>query len=126
MNTILGLALAAAAATAEPVWQDPFDTAQSLEQWQVLERLDPQDAFSVQTRSLTVKDGSLWLEPGKSGWFNEDVAPFVFREVRGDFDVRTRLKVTGVAGEIPQSQWSLAGLMVRQGISAEQKAAGRH
>lgn len=126
MKWTFALLLAAASVDAEPIWQDQFDSSQSLTQWQVLEQLDDQDLFPVQTKSLTIKDGALWFEPAKSGWFNEAVAPFIFREVTGDFDVRTRLKVTGVKGETPQSQWSLAGLMLRQHISAEQKSAGRH
>jgi hypothetical protein len=126
MKWMLALALAHSSLYATPVWQDNFDSADSLKQWQVLEQLDDKDLFPVQTKSLTVKDGSLWFEPAKSGWFNEAVAPFIFREVTGDFDLRARLKVTGVSQAQPQSQWSLAGLMLRQGINAEQKAAGRH
>lgn len=126
MKWLCALALASTSLHAEPLWQDNFDSADSLKQWTVLEQVDEQDLFPVQTKSLSVKAGSLWFEPAKSGWFNDAVAPFIFREVTGDFDVRTRLKVTGSVGELPQSQWSLAGLMVRQGISAAQKAAGRH
>lgn len=126
MKWTLALAFASATLQATPVWQDNFDSADSLKHWQVLEQLDNKDLFPVQTKSLRVKDGALWFEPAKSGWFNDAVAPFIFREVTGDFDVRARLKVTGSAGAVPQSKWSLAGLMVRQHISAEQKAAGRH
>lgn len=126
MKWTIALALTTASLQAAPVWQDSFDSADSLKQWQVLELMDDKDLFPVQTKSLTVKEGSLWFEPAKSGWFNDAVAPFIFREVTGDFDVRAKLKVTGSKGAVPQSKWSLAGLMVRQSISAEQKAAGRH
>jgi hypothetical protein len=126
MKWLLALALANPSLHASQVWQDNFDSADSLKQWQLLEQKDDKDLFPIQTKSLTVKDGALWFEPAKSGWFNDAVAPFIFREVTGDFDVRAKLKVTGSTGTIPQSKWSLAGLMVRQNISAEQKAAGRH
>lgn len=126
MKWTFALMLVTAGLHAEPLWQDQFDSNQSLSHWQVLEQLDDKDLFPVQTKSLMIKNGALWFQPAKSGWFNDAVAPFIFREVTGDFDVRTRLKVTGVTSDTPQSLWSLAGLMVRQNISAEQKSAGRY
>lgn len=126
MKWPFALACVASSLQAATVWQDTFDSPDSLKHWQQLELADDQDLFPVQTKSLSVKDGALWFEPAKSGWFNEKVAPFIFREVTGDFDARAKVKVTGSTGPMPQSKWSLAGLMVRQNISAEQKAAGRN
>ena len=57
--------------------------------------------------------GALHLEPYHSAWVRDLNAPFLFREVRGDFDVRARVRVRGHAGDIPGGTWSLGGLMTR-------------
>jgi len=57
--------------------------------------------------------GVLHLEPYHSAWVRDLNAPFLFREVRGDFDVRARVRVRGHAGDIPGGTWSLGGLMAR-------------
>ena len=57
--------------------------------------------------------GHLYFEPGTSGWFGDQQAPFMYKEVSGDFDVRIRIKVEGLKEKMPQTQWSLAGLMAR-------------
>ncbi len=57
--------------------------------------------------------GALHIEPYHSAWVRDLNAPFLFREVRGDFDVRARVRVRGHAGEIPGGTWSLGGLMAR-------------
>jgi hypothetical protein len=58
--------------------------------------------------------GSLYLEPHTSGWYADFRAPFLFREVRGDFDVTTRLRAAGKSTPVPTVTWSLAGLMARE------------
>jgi len=57
--------------------------------------------------------GALHLEPYHSAWVRDLNAPFLFREVRGDFDVRARVRVRGHGGAIPGGTWSLGGLMAR-------------
>jgi hypothetical protein len=57
--------------------------------------------------------GALHVEPYHSAWVRDLVAPFLFREVRGDFDVRARVRVRGHEGDIPGGTWSLGGLMAR-------------
>lgn len=57
--------------------------------------------------------GLLHLEPYHSAWVRDLNAPFLFREVRGDFDVRARVRVRGRDGTIPGGTWSLGGLMAR-------------
>ncbi len=60
-----------------------------------------------------IKDGNLLLEPGTSGWFADKNAPFLYKDIRGDFDVRARIRATGVTTDITTTKWSLGGLMVR-------------
>lgn len=57
--------------------------------------------------------GALHIEPYHSAWVRDLNAPFLFREVRGDFDVRARVRVRGRDGDIPGGTWSLGGLMAR-------------
>lgn len=57
--------------------------------------------------------GALHLEPYHSAWVRDLNAPFLFREVRGDFDVRARVRVRGHGSDIPGGTWSLGGLMAR-------------
>lgn len=61
----------------------------------------------------TTTPGALHLEPYHSAWVRDLNAPFLFREVRGDFDVRARVRVRGRDGDIPGGTWSLGGLMAR-------------
>lgn len=57
--------------------------------------------------------GALHIEPYHSAWVRDLNAPFLFREVSGDFDVRARVRVRGRDGDIPGGTWSLGGLMAR-------------
>ena len=57
--------------------------------------------------------GVLHVEPYHSAWVRDLYAPFLFREVEGDFDVRARVRVRGRDGDIPGGTWSLGGLMAR-------------
>jgi hypothetical protein len=57
--------------------------------------------------------GALNLQPYHSAWVRDLVAPFLFREVTGDFDVRARVRVRGADGPVPGGTWSLGGLLAR-------------
>ncbi|WP_269716603.1 hypothetical protein [Caulobacter sp. NIBR2454] len=57
--------------------------------------------------------GALHLEPYDVAWVRDLNAPFLFKEVQGDFDVRARVRVKSANGDIPGGTWSLGGLMAR-------------
>jgi hypothetical protein len=57
--------------------------------------------------------GALHLEPYHSGWVRDLHAPFLFKTIEGDFDVRARVRVKGLNGDVPGGTWSLGGLMAR-------------
>jgi regulation of enolase protein 1 (concanavalin A-like superfamily) len=57
--------------------------------------------------------GALHLEPYHSAWVRDLNAPFLFKTVQGDFDVRARVRVKGLDGDIAGGTWSLGGLMAR-------------
>ena len=64
-------------------------------------------------RGLAVRDGLLRLEPLHSAWVRDLQAPFLFRTVAGDFDIRARVRMKGREGPIAGGTWSLGGLMAR-------------
>lgn len=91
---------------------DEFDGAE-LTGWT---RFDQAYGWPDKIKALDVgasTPGALHIEPYHSAWVRDLNAPFLFREVRGDFDVRARVRVRGHDGEIPGGTWSLGGLMAR-------------
>lgn len=57
--------------------------------------------------------GALHLQPRHSAWVRDLVAPYLFQEVAGNFDVRARVRVRGADSAIPGGTWSLGGLLAR-------------
>lgn len=57
--------------------------------------------------------GALHIAPTHSGWVRDLNAPFLFKTVQGDFDIRARVRMRGRDGPIPGGTWSLGGLMAR-------------
>jgi hypothetical protein len=57
--------------------------------------------------------GALHIEPYHSAWVRDLNAPFLYKTLSGDFDVRARLRVRGRKGPVPGGTWSLGGLMAR-------------
>jgi hypothetical protein len=111
-----GLALSSFAqsnnqATAIEENSDDFTSATSLNNWQ---QFHTTENYPNKIRSLSIENGILNLQPYASGWYADFQAPFLYKTIVGDFDVRTKVKVSGLTGELPDSEWSLAGLMIRQ------------
>ena len=90
---------------------DEFESPASLANWTSFEATQ---GWPDHLRRAAVVDGVLEIEPWTSGWYAEFHAPFLHREVTGDFVVTARITANGLQGEIPTSTWSLAGLMVRE------------
>jgi CubicO group peptidase (beta-lactamase class C family)/regulation of enolase protein 1 (concanavalin A-like superfamily) len=100
----------ASAAAKALVLSDEFDNAATLANWQ---RFDVVEGWPSKTKRAEIRDGRLLLEPATSGWYADFQAPFLFKQVTGDFTAHTRVHVTGIGHDIPNALWSLAGLMVR-------------
>ncbi|NRQ35725.1 hypothetical protein HII36_28405 [Nonomuraea sp. NN258] len=64
-------------------------------------------------------EGSLYLEPRTSAWFDGFRGPFIYQELAGDIVMHARVKVTGKDGGKPKRKFSLGGLMARQPGSYE-------
>lgn len=93
-------------------YSEEFSRPDALAAWR---RFHDVEGWPDMTKRLEVNaaTGELHLEPWTSGWYADFHAPFVFREVAGDFVVTTRMRADGLAGGLPRTAWSLAGLMVR-------------
>lgn len=102
-------ALSAGSAASQNL-NDQFDDPATLPQWK---RLDQVEGWPDKVNRIAIENGQLILEPGTSGWFADMNAPFLYKEVTGDFDVRSRVKVTGTSGDVSKTLWSLGGLMAR-------------
>ncbi len=89
---------------------DEFTASESLQAWKWFHQTE---GWPDKMNKVTVAAGNLVLEPGTAGWFADYQAPFLYKEVSGDFDVRMRMKAEAFDGGIPQTTWSLGGLMVR-------------
>lgn len=85
-----------------------FDRPESLQDWQ-----EWQVEGWVPKWAPLVEDGRLVLQPRSSGWFEDNQAGHLYREVTGDFIVTTRIRVEGTQTPIPQRSFSLAGLFIR-------------
>lgn len=128
----LMLGLASAVAAAQPRMPvapaaalsslgDEFDGAALAPQWTLFHQAY---GWPDKVKSLEIgkaEAGVLTLQPYHSAWVRDLNAPFLFKTVTGDFDVRARVRVRGLNGPVPGGTWSLGGLMARvpNGIKAE-------
>lgn len=108
---LLLVAMHATAQTDIDQLSDEFSDTAALTRWK---RFHEVEGFPDKIARLSVKDGKLQLQPGVYGWYADYQAPFLFKTLTGNFDVRARIKVSGKSTELPAIDWSLAGLMVRQ------------
>ena len=58
--------------------------------------------------------GQLTVIPGRSWWFGDTRAFFLYKQVRGDFKATMLVDVTGKQTSLPTANWSLSGILVRQ------------
>ena len=102
------------ARTADPtVLADEFRDPGTLESWRRFDRVEGWPDHARRVVIDPTRDGELVIEPHTSGWYEDFHAPFLFKEVSGDFVVTARVRADGVAHPTPRAAWSLAGLMVR-------------
>ena len=86
-----------------------FDRPQSLQGWQEFQV----EGWAPKWEPPRIEDGRLVLQPRSSGWFEDNTAGHLYRDVTGDFIVTTRIRVEGTEDLIPQRSFSLAGLFIR-------------
>lgn len=101
---------ASAQSVSSPELNEDFNSEKYLSDWRWLH---DKEGWPDKVRKKKLNDGNLILDMGTSGWFADKNAPFLFREIKGDFDVRARIKASGVKSDVSETLWSLGGLMVR-------------
>ncbi len=93
---------------------DDFEQDNSLANWKFFHDTEK---FPDRIRKVDInktEKGCLYLQPTASGWYADFQAPFMYKELENDFDVRAKINVTGLSTSIPTLDWSLAGLMIRE------------
>lgn len=92
---------------------DEFNSADSLQQWK---QFHATHGWPNKVRQVDVNDsveGALHLQPLNSAWVRDLNAPFLYKEINGDFDVRARIRVRGNDAATPTDSWALGGLFAR-------------
>jgi hypothetical protein len=87
-----------------------FDRPEALQGWQEFQVA----GWASKWEPPQIEQGQLVLRPKSSGWFEDNTAGHLYREVTGDFIVTTKLKVAGTQSPVPQRSFSLAGLLIRE------------
>jgi hypothetical protein len=108
----LSLATAAAGSSGLAALSDEFDNPASLATWQVIEG-DLQDGVAPRYDVGATTAGQLTVVPGRSWWFGDTRAFFLYKQVRGDFKATMLVNVTGKQAPLPTADWSLSGILVR-------------
>lgn len=95
---------------------DEFDDASSLDNWQRVFREEKSPADQLQKLDISQsRHGWLTAVPHSSSWYQDYRGVLLFKPVTGDMVVTMHVKATGRDGEsAPGSQFSLAGIMLRQ------------
>ncbi|MFN0077039.1 MAG: Ig-like domain-containing protein [Prosthecobacter sp.] len=93
---------------------DEFSDAATLTTWQRLDQTEGWGANKLTTHEIS--SGRMRLIPSVSGFYQDYVGPYVFRNVTGDFIATVQMDVSrrnGAAGR-PSSNFSIGGLMLRR------------
>ncbi len=61
----------------------------------------------------TTAPGALYVEPEVSTWFQDYRGVYLYKEVTGSFSVTSRVQAAGLSSDVPTSNFSLAGIMIR-------------
>jgi hypothetical protein len=92
---------------------DEFDDPGSLAKWTKFSDAESRPDQIKQIDVGQTSPGHLYIEPWSSYWFNDFHAPFLYKDIEGDFVVTSRIKVEGNGRAVPTQSFSLAGLLVR-------------
>lgn len=93
---------------------DEFRDSASLGEWKQHDAIEGWPSQLLALDVNTTSPGHLYMEPFTSVWYAGFRAPFLFKEVSGNFVVTTRVLVSGRAAAFPEGHGSLSGLLIRQ------------
>ena len=100
--------------TPSELLNDEFTDSQSLENWKLFHEEEgwPNHILKLDINQST--PNALHLEPQTGFWFGEvHCGPFLYKPIKGNFTIVTRIQVNGKKGAVPEKSFSLAGLMIR-------------
>ena len=113
LATAFALAAAAAAAGGLGALSDDFGGATPAG-WNMMNGDDFGDGTA---HDVAVVDGALTVSPTRSWWVDDKEAWYAWKDVTGDFVATMRVRVSGTKTPDPQANWSLSGILVRDGRS---------
>jgi len=112
----------------QPIYQlnDEFDQSATLSHWQNTNIVEGWNAEQLETYNINTNAADkLYMMPYTCGWYNEWRGPLLFKSVSGDFVFTTEVSTSNRAGNgLPQSDYSLAGLMIRTPLNYPNGAYG--
>ncbi len=88
-----------------------FDNEDELQELNWLHTLEN---WPDMVKEVSIEEGNLIIKPWTSGWYADYMAPFLFTNTTGDFSVEARVRINGIEGGDPKSEWSLGGIMIRE------------
>jgi hypothetical protein len=91
------------------------DAAATRASWRLFQG-DLQDGVPPRYDVGLTTPGQLTVIPGRSWWFGDTRAFFLYKQVRGDFKATMLVDVTGKQTSLPTANWSLSGILVRKAI----------
>jgi hypothetical protein len=92
---------------------DEFDNPGTLRNWRSLNDAEGWPNRIEKVDVNTTSAGHLYLLPKSGAWWAGYHGVYFFKEVKGDFVITTRVKVTGRSGGEPMKIWTISGLLVR-------------
>lgn len=104
---------------------DEFDDPGTIGRWKNFSAAEAWPDRIEKADVNTTSAGHLLVAPRSGAWWAGYHGVYLFKEVRGDFVMTTRVKVTGRGGGEPSQIWTISGLLARApgdaGTSREQR-----
>lgn len=92
---------------------DEFDEPRLLKNWRTLSESDGWPP-RIEKADVNVSNaGQFTVVPQSGAWWAGYHGVYFFKEVKGDFTITTRVKVTGKTGDEPSQIWTISGLLLR-------------
>jgi hypothetical protein len=98
---------------------DEFDNPDTLRNWK---NFSDAEGWPNRIEKLDVNRtsaGHLYVAPQSGAWWAGYHGVYFFKEVKGNFAITTRVKVTGKSGGEPTQMWTISGLLVRAPADAK-------
>ena len=90
---------------------DEFESVGSLKNWK---NLSETEGGPNRIEKIEAAGGNLTIVPLSGAWWAGYHGIYLFKEVKGDFAITTRLEVTGKETEEPSRIWTISGLLLRK------------